>query len=304
MSIPYAEVIGDPIAHSKSPLIHGFWLAKLGLEAEYRKTHVRAGGVAAFLHQREKDPDWRGCNVTAPHKQIAMELLWESTSLHGGAHAVGAVNTIVQQAPARSGRGSHGGVIGYNTDIIGIAEPLGAIPPPILEEVKRAENGNLNIQIIGAGGAARAAADGADLAGYTGRHFFYNRTAEKAVETSMAVRGSKRGAFRLDELGPFPTLPGKPYPDRYLVMNMTPMGMAGKPPVPIDLSAYPSDTIVFDAVYTPLETPLLAQARALGMRTIDGLQMLVGQAAVAFALFFGQPAPREHDAELRALLTA
>jgi shikimate dehydrogenase len=82
------------------------------------------------------------------------------------------------------------------------------------------------------------------------------------------------------------------------------MGMIGTSPVPINLADYYGDTIVFDMVYAPLETPLLKQARALGMRTIDGLEMLVGQAAVAFELFFGRSAPREYDAELRALLTS
>ena len=77
------------------------------------------------------------------------------------------------------------------------------------------------------------------------------------------------------------------------------MGMLGNAPVPIALKAYPPDTIVFDMVYAPLETPLLASARRLKMETIDGLEMLIGQAAAAFELFFGQSAPREHDAELR-----
>ena len=82
------------------------------------------------------------------------------------------------------------------------------------------------------------------------------------------------------------------------------MGMGDAPPPPVDLRTYPRDTIVFDMVYAPLETWLLREAREIGLRTIDGLEMLVGQAAAAFALFFGRAAPREHDAELRALLAA
>jgi len=89
-----------------------------------------------------------------------------------------------------------------------------------------------------------------------------------------------------------------------IVVNATSLGMKGNPPLAIDFSHVPPHAIIYDIVYAPLETPLLAEARRRGLRTIDGLEMLVGQAAVAFALFFGQPAPRQHDAELRALLTA
>jgi shikimate dehydrogenase len=89
-----------------------------------------------------------------------------------------------------------------------------------------------------------------------------------------------------------------------VLINATPMGMAGQPEVPVELSAYPADTIVFDMVYFPLDTGLIKLARGSGMRVIDGLHMLVAQAAPAFEMFFGLPAPREHDAELRALLTS
>ena len=90
----------------------------------------------------------------------------------------------------------------------------------------------------------------------------------------------------------------------HLLVNATSMGMIGQPPLPIDLTRVSSPVVVYDIVYDPLETPLLAEARRRGLRTIDGLAMLIGQAAAAFELFFGAPAPRKHDAELRALLTA
>ncbi len=89
----------------------------------------------------------------------------------------------------------------------------------------------------------------------------------------------------------------------HVIVNATTLGMVGQPPLTIDLAAYPDDTIVYDLVYAPLDTPLLVSARTRGLRTIDGLAMLIGQAAAAFELFFGARAPREHDAELRALLT-
>ncbi len=90
----------------------------------------------------------------------------------------------------------------------------------------------------------------------------------------------------------------------HVIINATSLGMIGAPPLVIDLQPFPDDTVVFDMVYAPLETPLLAAARARGLRTIDGLAMLIGQAATAFELFYGAPAPRQHDAELRALLVA
>ena len=110
----------------------------------------------------------------------------------------------------------------------------------------------------------------------------------------------------LEALGPIRN-PGDGTDDqRYsiVLINATPMGMTGQPEVPVDLSAYFPDTIVFEMIYNPLETGLVRQARQLGLRVIDGLQMLVAQAAPAFEKFFGQPAPREHDAELRARLIA
>ena len=117
MTSPYAEVIGDPIVQSKSPAIHGYWLGKLGLEADYRACHVTADGLAAYLAERREDPDWRGCNVTMPHKQAVIALL---DRLEIGAEMVGAVNTIVPRR--RAGRPAM--LIGSNTDVAGFLEPL------------------------------------------------------------------------------------------------------------------------------------------------------------------------------------
>ena len=93
MTVPYAEVIGDPIAQSKSPAIHGFWLQQLGIAAEYRACHVTAEGLAAYIAARRADPAWRGCNVTMPHKQAVMPLL---DALDPEAERIGAVNTVVR----------------------------------------------------------------------------------------------------------------------------------------------------------------------------------------------------------------
>ena len=109
----YAEVIGDPIAQSKSPAIHGFWIEKLGLEAAYRAHHVTSETLAAYLSERREDPDWRGCNVTMPHKQAVAPLVDRIEPL---AKRVGAINTVY--------RGADGALIGRNTDVAGFLEPL------------------------------------------------------------------------------------------------------------------------------------------------------------------------------------
>ena len=275
MSIPYAEVIGDPIIQSKSPVIHGLWLRKLGLTGDYRHAHVRAQDLADYIAQRRKDPDWRGCNVTMPHKQAIMPLLDRLDPLAG---QVGAVNTVVPV---------DGQLVGFNTDVDGVAEPLR----------KLAIADGAHAYVIGAGGAARAGVVGVAKAGRFVVDVF-NRTPEKADPLAV-MAGAPGGKARL--LADLLPLSG----GHYIILNATSMGMGGQNPVPIDLAAFPADTIVFDMVYAPLETPLLAQARAQGLRTIDGLSMLIGQGATAFERFFGAPPPREDDdAELRALLTA
>lgn len=289
MSLPYAEVIGDPIVHSKSPLIHGFWLEKLGIAADYRACHVLAADLPAYFAARRSDIPWRGCNVTMPHKLAVMPLL---DRLDPVAEQVGAVNTIV--------RGADGLICGYNTDVDGVAEPLKQLPiggyPNHLATY---------VYIIGAGGAARAAVVGVGKAGPFDIDIF-NRSVEKAHALATFANAAFGEAHPLDHLTPIRNHDDGPEDQRYshIIINATSMGMNGNAPVPIDLSRFYPDTIVFDMVYSPLETPLLRQARDLGLRTIDGLAMLIGQAAVAFERFFGQPAPRQHDAELRAKLTA
>lgn len=289
MTRPYAEVIGDPIAQSKSPLIHNFWLEKLGIDAEYRACHVRSEGLKDYFNQRRGDADWRGCNVTMPHKLSVLELVDIALPR---ARLLGAVNTIV--------RNSQGEFQGTNTDVDGVSEPLLRH-----ERIEYDNHVATYVQIVGAGGAARAAAMGAADAGY-GDFDVFNRSIDKADQLASLVGAPHGKGQPLEALGPIRNSDDGPEDQRYshVVINATSMGMNGADPVPIILADYYPDTIVFDMVYSPLETPLLQQAKAVGLRTIDGLEMLVAQAAVAFELFFGQPAPREHDADLRALLTA
>ena len=270
MTHSYAEVIGDPIAHSKSPLIHRFWLERLGIAADYRASHVTADGLAGFLAGRAGDPAWRGCNVTIPHKIAVLDLVDDPGNVR---ETIGAMNTIIRQ--------DDGGVIGTNTDAAGFWSPIADL-----------DLADRPVAVIGAGGAARAVLFALAQVG-TGPVTILNRSPLKGAAL-LARFGLKGQALPL----------AAALPPAALVVNASALGMHGQPPLEIDLSPLPEDAIVYDIVYAPLVTPLLAAAEARGLETVDGLEMLVGQAAAAFELFFGAPAPREHDAELRERLTA
>jgi shikimate dehydrogenase len=270
MAIPFAEVIGDPIAHSKSPLIHRFWLKALGIDADYVATRVAADELAGHFERRRADPDWMGSNVTIPHKEALFGIVNDAAGLQ---KTLGALNTVF-------GDGD-GGLVGTNTDAGGFLEPL----EDIALEGK-------SVALVGAGGAARAvllALGSRDVGHVT----LLNRTPEKgrALLDQFHVKGD---AVPLDS----------PLPPVDLLVNSSALGMVGQPPLTLDLTPLPAHAFVYDIVYAPLETALLAAARARGLRTIDGLTMLIGQAALAFEIFFEAHAPRERDAELRALLTA
>lgn len=284
MNACYAEVIGDPIAQSKSPAIHGLWISRLGMNAAYRAAHVTADGLADYLATRRADATWRGCNVTMPHKQAVIPLLDRLDPL---AARIGAVNTVVRE--------SDGTLVGYNTDAGGFLEPLrGYLGRTHLFRMAR---------VLGTGGAARAII--AALA------------AEKFVIV-LAGRNVEKARALLDELDPggehhvapldhFADATDFAFDDREglldLVVNASPLGMAGQPPLAFDFSHAPPGSVVYDIVTHPLDTPLLQAARAQGLTTVDGLSMLIGQAAEAFEMFFGVKAPRQDaDRALRALL--
>ena len=284
MTLPYAEVIGDPIAQSKSPKIHNFWLAKLGIAADYRACHVRPEELADYLAERRADPAWRGCNVTMPHKQTVMPLLGR---IDPPAGSIGAVNTVIG--------GGETGLVGTNTDASGFLEPL----KPDLAETHYYRMA----RILGTGGAARA---------------IIAALADKGFTLVVAGRDPAKARALLDELAPkgehhaiplshFAEPTDFAFDDREgcldLVINASSLGMQGQPPLAFDWSHAPPGSIAYDIVTAPLDTPFLQGARAKGLRTIDGLSMLIGQAATAFEHFFGAAPPREHDAELRAILT-
>jgi len=276
MTKPYAEVIGDPISHSKSPLIHNFWLEKLGIDAEYRACHVRPEELADYFEARRPDPDWRGCNVTIPHKEKVQAHLDE---LDSKAQAVGAVNCVYRNAD--------GMLVGTNTDVDGVDDALSGVG--LAGQV---------VCLIGAGGAARAAFS--VLAGkQCGPVFLMARDPQKAVKAA--------GTCGLPGVGTPLEPDTEALRDGMLLVNATQLGMTGQQPMPgfilSELAQMAEGGAVFDMVYAPLETELLAAAMRAGLRCVDGLVMLIGQAAKAFEYFFGQPAPRQHDDQLRRLLT-
>ncbi|OYU36571.1 shikimate dehydrogenase [Novosphingobium sp. PASSN1] len=284
MRLSYAEVIGDPIAQSKSPAIHGFWLEALDIKSKYQATHVHTDELGEFLNTRRTDPDWRGCNVTMPHKQAVIPLLDRLDPL---ASAVGAVNTIVPE---------NGKLTGYNTDVPGFLEPLRA-------ELDQTHYFRM-ARILGTGGAARAIIKG---------------LADEGLVIVLAGRNPEKAGALLDELAPagehhaadlahFADPTDFAFDDREgcldLIVNASSLGMTGQPPLAFDMSHAPPGSIVYDIVTSPLDTAFLQSARAAGFRTIDGLSMLIGQADHAFRRFFGAAPPRERDDELRKVLGA
>ncbi len=264
-----AGVIGWPVAHSKSPVIHRFWLAKAGVDGEYSRFPVAPEALGDAVRSMAA-LGISGVNVTVPHKVAVMAHL---DTLDETAQAVGAVNFVKRLPDGRLG--------GVNTDIDGVYGPL----------LGHGLEGR-EVVVVGAGGAARAAVVALRNLG--------------VGWINLLVRDEDKGATMLKSLGqPGLVLPmDGPFSEAALLFNATTAGMHGQPPLAIDLGGMAADGIVFDAVYAPLETPLLAAARARGLTVIDGLEMLIGQAALAFEMLYGVPAPRAHDAELRALLTA
>ena len=285
MSVPYAEVIGDPIAQSKSPVIHTFWLEQLGLEGDYRRQLVQAGGLADYLASRRADPAWRGCNVTMPHKQAVIPFLDRLDPL---AARIGAVNTIVPEA---------GKLVGYNTDAPGFLEPL----QPLLAKTHYFRMA----RVLGTGGAARA---------------IVAALAAESMGIVLAGRDPAKARALLDELDPggehhvapldhFADATDFAFDDREgcldLVVNASSLGMTGQPPLAFDLTHAPPGSVFYDIVTSPLETAFLKAARAAGFGTVDGLSMLIGQADHAFRKFFGATPPRgASDVTLRERLQA
>jgi shikimate dehydrogenase len=266
-----ACLIGWPAAHSRSPLIHHYWLRRLGIEGGYNIEAVPPEGFAEFvLHLSTHG--FAGANVTIPHKERALAL----TKPDARARAVGAANTLWYEA---------GELCSTNTDVEGFVDNLDACAP--------GWDGASDALVLGAGGSSRAVVFGLIERGIKHVHL-ENRTIERARALADQF-GANVHPVAWDAIGDL-------LPRAQLLVNTTSLGMHGQGALEIDVSLLPPNAVVADLVYVPLQTPLLAAARARGLKTADGLGMLLYQAVRGFELWFGQRP--EVTAELRALVEA
>ncbi len=272
MSAPRAAcLIGWPAAHSRSPLIHKYWLTTLGIAGDYRIEAVPPGAVNDFVGGLAEH-GYVGANVTIPHKERMVAL----TVPDDRVRALGAANTLwFEDGVLRS----------TNTDIEGFIGNLDASAP--------GWNAAGEAVVLGAGGSSRAVIFGLLERGAARIHVA-NRTVERADDLA-SLFGDRVQALKWEAIA-------EVMPRASLLVNTTSLGMTGQPPLAVDLAALPSAAVVADLVYAPLQTPLLEAARARALRTADGLGMLLHQAVRGFALWFGQT-PRV-TAELRALVDA
>lgn len=265
MTALYAEVIGDPIDHSLSPIIHGYWLEALGIDATYGRRRVERSDLPAYLEERRVDENWRGSNVTMPLKLDAVALADEATDR---AVAAGAANVLM----IREGR-----LVAANTDVGAIAI--------LLSRLYEAKARMGSVTLLGNGGAARAALVALKLVGLSAVRI---QARDLGAAYKLAVE------FGLEaEPAPFTASIGTDG-----LINATPLGMPGQQCLNCDLSHMPQSGWVFDMVTEPAETPLIEAGRHRGLKTVGGLEMLIEQAATSFKLFFDRDAPRDRDAEL------
>jgi len=256
---PRAGVAGWPVEHSRSPMIHRYWLKELGISGSYEKFAVRPGEFGQFADRIGED-GLVGANVTVPHKEAAFGACDRRTRV---AEALGAVNTLWRQ---------HGRLMGDNTDVAGFLANMDEGAPGWAEQRSLAV-------VIGAGGAARAIVYALISRGFE-RIAVVNRTQERAEALAAHFGGPARAAAWAD-------LSAK-LAEADLLVNASSLGMVGQAPLVVDLGSLPRRAIVADAVYVPLRTPLIEAARARGHRTVEGLGMLLHQAAPAFARWFGR----------------
>ncbi|MDX8479183.1 shikimate dehydrogenase [Mesorhizobium sp. VK24D] len=267
-----AFVTGHPIAHSRSPKIHGHWLAKYGIDGSYEAIDVAPENFAAFLKSLGAN-GYRGGNVTIPHKEAAFALVERRDT---AAEAIGAVNTLWFE---------DGVLWGGNTDGLGFAGNLDDYAPGW------AANGPA--VVLGAGGASRAVIHALKQRRVNDIRIV-NRTLQRAQELAdrFGAGVSAHGAGAVGEL----------LSDAGLLINTTALGMHGDETLAADPAGLPGHAIVTDIVYVPLETPLLAAARARGLKTVDGLGMLLHQAVPGFERWFGKRP--EVTPELRRMIVA
>jgi len=268
---PAACLIGWPAAHSRSPIIHKYWLKQFGIAGDYRIEAVEPAAFAAFIGSLAAR-GYRGANVTIPHKEQALALSMPDAR----ARAVGAANTLYFM---------NGELHSTNTDVEGFIGNLDASAPDWAADGEAV--------VLGAGGSARAVVFGLIERGVARIHLV-NRSRARAQALAQPY-GERVRVVTWDGVDAI-------LPQAGLVVNTTSLGMKGQPPLPLDVSLLRTGATIADLVYVPLETELLKAASARGLQTADGLGMLLHQAVRGFELWFGQR-PRV-TAELRALVEA
>jgi shikimate dehydrogenase len=253
-----AFVIGHPIAHSRSPLIHRHWLEAYAVDGSYEPFDIAPAGLGAFV-ERLKEGEFVGGNVTIPHKAAAFALSDERDPL---AEEIGAVNTLVRR---------NGGIFAFNTDYMGFLGNLDHNAPGW-------DEGLTDVVMLGAGGSARAILTALKSRNVASIHLL-NRTLAHAEDLAFDLGGP----IRCGRLTDFASVAGA----AGLVINCSSVGLNGTRFEGLDLGVLPATAVVTDIVYVPLVTPLLADAKARGLRTVDGLGMLLHQAVPGFEAWFG-----------------
>lgn len=269
----HIAIVGHPVSQSRSPLVHGYWLKQHGIVGDYGYRDVTPedapGFFATFASQ-----GLAGCNVTIPHKEVAFQALAHADPV---AAALGVANTLWLE---------DGRLCGANTDAPGFIGNLDASAPGWDGERETA-------LVLGAGGASRAVVYGLLQRGFA-RVLLANRTLSRA-EAVAAQLGKGVVPMAWSEVP-------AALPQCTVLVNTTSLGMKGQPPLDLDLGSLPDHAVVSDVVYVPLETPLLKAAKARGLKTVDGLGMLLHQAVPGFERWFGvRPVV---DAGLRDLILA
>lgn len=268
-----AGIIGWPVTLSLSPVLHGHWLSEYGIDGAMVPLAARVEDFTAVIDGARR-AGFKGVNVTVPHKEAAFAL---AHKVDDAARAAGAANLLVFRED---------GIEGRNTDALGLAESL-------RESIGALEG--KSVVLLGAGGAARGAILALEMLG-AGKIHLLNRDAHRAKTLASSLSRQVRAPVEPGGLGDWRTVAG----DAALVVNSTSAGMGAIPPLELDLSLLPKSAAVCDIVYSPLETKLLKDAAVRGHKTIDGLGMLMHQAAPSFEAFFGVR-PKVTPA-LRALL--
>lgn len=254
-----AGVMGWPVSHSRSPRLHGYWLERHGIDGAYLPLAVRPEHLADALRALPK-LGFRGCNLTVPHKEAAMTIV---DRVDDTARRIGAINTVIVEAD--------GSLTGRNTDAPGFIANLVQGAPGLRLD-------GASALVLGAGGAARGVIAGLIEAGVveiklTNRSPDKTNALTRAFEPYVVPLPWDQRADRLDDID--------------LLVNTTSLGMQGQPPLDIALDGLSRKAVVTDIVYAPLETALLARARARGNVVVDGLGMLLHQAVPGFAAWFG-----------------